>query len=600
MTEVPTMLLKISNRLNNTPLSRKILYILLPGIFLLAFSIAAAFALIIHTNNNMLYETSADLLSYSARDISSHLTSAATMSDFILADSTIQSALSETKDADSATPPDAYGDIHSALNTYYQRFQDNYIDNIKIVTDDYSVNSYGMDSHIMPSEMEDELIEKAREHQGGIYWITDYRETYGIFLVRSIRRIEYMKLDEIGILIVNINLKQMMEDISAFSGTGNSTSYVLSDGNQILYAPDIFKNLNMQDLNKFPQSSYAITDINGGQYFTVPGVIRATDWNYYSLTPYSDMYHNLLVFESLFIIVLLISLFLCIILTRALIGPIRRDFEVLMTKIKAFGNEKFEILKVPYSYKDRRDEIGLLNQQFDTMALKIQSLIRENYETQLAAKDSQLRALEMQINPHFLYNTLQSINWHAKLLGSREISMMTEAIGKLLRITLSRKNEDSSLAQELELVHHYITIQEIRYEGSISYETDVPDTLMAIHLPKFILQPLVENAIHYSIESNGEDCLIRIEAGQVDDYIVITVANTGSEFEPGLLDKLLSGEITPHGFGIGILNVYQRLELTFGSEFRMELTNDDGFAIAKIYIPRNTRRKNNDPSADRR
>lgn len=593
------MTLKPSMRLKNLPLSRKILYILLPGIFLFAVSIAAAFILIIHTNNNILYDTSANLLTYSAKDISNHLTSAATMSDFILADSTIQNALSETKDAGPQVPPDVYGDIHSSLDTYYQRYHDNYIDNVKIVTDKYTVSSYGMDSHIMPTEMEDELIEKAREHEGGIYWITDYQETYGIFLVRSIRRIEYMKLDEIGILIVNINLKQMMEDVSVFSDTGDTTSYILSSGNRILYAPDIFKDLKIRDLDDFPQSSYAITGIDNKQYFTVPGTIRATGWNYYSLTPYTDMYHNLQLFEGLFVAVLLISLCLCIILTHALIRPVMQDFDVLMTKIKAFGNEKFEILKVPYSYKDRKDEIGLLHQQFDTMALKIQSLIRENYETQLAAKDSQLRALEMQINPHFLYNTLQSINWHAKLLGSDEISRMTEAIGKLLRITLSRRNENSSLAQELELVHYYITIQEIRYEGSISYETDVPASLGGIPLPKFVLQPLVENAIHYSIESDGEDCLIRIQAARQEDRVVITVANTGSEFVPGLLNKLLSGEVTPHGFGIGILNVYQRLQLTFGTDFNMELTNNNGFAIARIFIPAKDKEDENDPSADR-
>ena len=101
----------------------------------------------------------------------------------------------------------------------------------------------------------------------------------------------------------------------------------------------------------------------------------------------------------------------------------------------------------------------------------------------------------MQINPHFLYNTLQSINWRAKMLKDGEISSMTEALGKLLRITLSSRNKDSNLGQELDLVGYYMTIQQIRYEDALSFEVNVPEELRQVYLPKFTLQPLAENAI---------------------------------------------------------------------------------------------------------
>src|SRR5699024_9455481 len=133
----------------------------------------------------------------------------------------------------------------------------------------------------------------------------------------------------------------------------------------------------------------------------------STQWKYYSVSLYSSMYQNIRFFQKLFIIILITSLCFCILLTRLLLNLVLIHFKSLMEKISAFGNENFEIIKVPYSYKDRYDEIGCLHQQFDSMAKKIQLLIKENYEAKLLAKESQLKALEMQINPHFLYNTLQ-------------------------------------------------------------------------------------------------------------------------------------------------------------------------------------------------
>ena len=198
----------------------------------------------------------------------------------------------------------------------------------------------------------------------------------------------------------------------------------------------------------------------------------------------------------------------------------------------------------------------------------------------------------MQINPHFLYNTLQSINWRAKMLKDGEISSMTEALGKLLRITLSSRNKDSNLGQELDLVGYYMTIQQIRYEDALSFEVNVPEELRQVYLPKFTLQPLAENAIRYTVEADSDDCLIRISAVVTEYWVEITLANTGSSFDPDLLEKLRTGEITPHGFGIGILNVYQRLNLTFGQRFRLKFYNEDGFAVVKISVPHTTKEEN--------
>ena len=582
------MFQKFCNTIKNASLAKKILYILSLAIFFLAISILVGFLIITRSSNQILYQTSAQLLSYSTKNISNHLSSAKDMADFIMSDATIQRELGRIKDESSnQTPTDSYSNIHATLDTYHQRYKSNYVDNIQIVTPNFTVTSYSMDSHIVPSSMLQDLITEAKLQDGRSLWITRYADPYGIFLVKSIRRIEHLKLDELGVLLININLNKMMEDISASEDKSNAVSYLLNNGEQQLYNPKNGIELTTDELDQLPEDSYNIQTIDNKQFFIVPATIPETGWTCYCLAPYENMYNDILAFQRLFFVILLCSLLLCIILTKMLIKPILAHFNVLINKIKKFGNEDFEIMEIPYSYEDRHDEIGMLHQQFDSMALKIQTLIRENYETNLVAKDAQLKALEMQINPHFLYNTLQSINWRAKMLKDTEISSMTEALGKLLRITLSNKNKDSSLRQELELVQYYMTIQKIRYDGRLTYETDVPEDLLETYLPKFTLQPLVENAIHYTLKEDSDNCLIRICAKCSDSCLTIRVANTDSQFETNLLNKLLSGEILPHGFGIGILNVWKRLSLTFDKNYTLDFYNENEFAIACISIPAN-------------
>ena len=580
------MFCKIREKVANAPLSKKFLMMLLPGILLFAFFILAGFLLIIRSGNHMLYQTSGELLSYSAKDISRNLQSVQGMANFILEDSTMQTALSESKDQkENKIPSDAYNRIHATLNTYYQKYKSHYVDYVQVVNNKFSVLSSGIDSHVLPPELQKELIETARVQDGRLCWITDYCDTYGIFLVRSLRRIEHLKLDELGVLIINVNIKNMIEDISAPNRTQDSVSYILCEDSQTLYAPPALKDYQKSALEQIPDGEYSIQKIAEKRYFTIRGRIAATGWDYFCLSPYESMYKNFRFFQQLFIFLLFCSLLLCILLTKALLKPLVAHFDLLITKIKAFVNEKFEIIHCPYSYENRYDEIGLLHQQFDSMALKIQTLIRENYENKLLAKESQLKALEMQINPHFLYNTLQTINWRGKLLKDEPISLMTESLGKLLRITLSRKNKDSTLAQELELVRYYMNIQGIRFEDTLQYKVNIPPELLDTYLPKFTLQPLIENAIHYTLEDDSDECFISIQAHQELCGIVITVSNTESRFEEHLLEKLLSKEILPNGFGIGILNVHKRLELAFGDACSLEFINEENFATVKITVP---------------
>lgn len=166
---------------------------------------------------------------------------------------------------------------------------------------------------------------------------------------------------------------------------------------------------------------------------------------------------------------------------------------------------------------------------------------------------------------------------------------MVEALGTLLRETLSSGTRNFTLSHELEIVQYYLTIQRIRFEDRLTYSQEVEPGILDISLPHFTIQPLVENSVNYAMEKSTEVCHIRLEGARLDDTITIDVINNGSQFEANLLEKLENGLITPHGFGIGLLNIHKRIQLTYGTGYGLILFNrDEEHAVARILIPGGT------------
>ena len=138
--------------------------------------------------------------------------------------------------------------------------------------------------------------------------------------------------------------------------------------------------------------------------------------------------------------------------------------------MKCFGENNTQLVSFDYDYKMRHDEIGELHQRFDQMANQVRDLIEKNYVSEILNKEAELKSLENQINPHFLYNTLESINWRAKAVGADEISIMVESLGALLRNTLSRKDHMiSTIKTEIDIVKDYMSIIQFRFEEMLQY-----------------------------------------------------------------------------------------------------------------------------------
>lgn len=235
---------------------------------------------------------------------------------------------------------------------------------------------------------------------------------------------------------------------------------------------------------------------------------------------------------------------------------------------------------------DDRDEIGMLYRGFGSMMKRIRTLINEVYLSKITQKEAELKALQAQINPHFLYNTLDSIIWMAETNDSNIVAM-TEALAKLFRISLNKGNEEISLERELEHVKNYLIIQSMRYADKFTYEISAEPGVERCRTIKLILQPIVENCIYHGIKKKRGTGKITIRAYRREQNLIIEVSDDGCGMPEEICRKILSDEIESEnisGSGIGVKNVNERIQLRFGKKYGLSYSSEEGVGTTVTYV----------------
>lgn len=208
---------------------------------------------------------------------------------------------------------------------------------------------------------------------------------------------------------------------------------------------------------------------------------------------------------------------------------------------------------------ERKDEFGSLGQQFDQMADEIEALIKNVEEKQRRLRVSEASALQAQINPHFLYNTLDLIKWNAKLGNTAEVTKITVLLGKLLRSMANFEEDTVTVEEECNLIDRYLDIQMIHYGDRLSIERSIPEEVMQLRIPKLILQPVVENSIVHGFDRQLGTCKLRISATYAAPYLTFLIEDNGPGIEPELLRTLLTRKQSSGS--IGLQNVHKRSHL---------------------------------------
>jgi two-component system sensor histidine kinase YesM len=260
---------------------------------------------------------------------------------------------------------------------------------------------------------------------------------------------------------------------------------------------------------------------------------------------------------------------------------------VIIKALRQFGQQKWGTR----IHLKGRDEIRIIGDTFNSMASHIEHLLKDLQEQQRLKRLFELRVLEYQINPHFLYNTLDSIHWLALDRDQPKISEMVNGLSKLFRIILNKGKETNTLQEEFEMVGIYMHIQKIRFEDRFDYEIQLSSEISFYPIGKLVLQPLVENSIIHGVRRLRSKGRIMVKGWRNEDVIVLEISDNGVGMNAEQVRKqlmLLNSELMEEGVitseGYGMKNVDSRLKLMFGDDYRMTIFSGNDGTVIQIYI----------------
>ncbi|MEK4465836.1 MULTISPECIES: sensor histidine kinase [Paenibacillus] len=311
-------------------------------------------------------------------------------------------------------------------------------------------------------------------------------------------------------------------------------------------------------------------------------------WYLVAITPMNLISSESVSIRNIAIILSTVSLLSAILFDRYFVRRLVHSINSAVNGMKRVKQGIFTPITTPYRADDESD---LLIDGFNRMSTQINELLVQVETEQGRKKEAEMQALMAQINPHFIYNSLESINSMAVLQGNKDISKMVISLGKLLRISISQNQELIPLHMEFEHVRHYLDIQKFRFEDKFSYIIDLSDGLRTFMTQKLIVQPIVENALYHAIEQMEDPGIIEITAYEMGMDMMIIVKDNGPGFDLAKMMSLWDNEGSAQkkysDSGVGLKNVHERLNIRFGSPYGILVCSSPGFgSTIRIRIPK--------------
>ena len=295
------------------------------------------------------------------------------------------------------------------------------------------------------------------------------------------------------------------------------------------------------------------------------------------LVPGKKLFHKIDLLRNLTFVLVVVMLFMSLILSLFLSHTITKPLSRLVSSMKLFQK------KQQYDYiptTDRTDEIGTLTETYNKMIAKINTLINEVYASKLKEKQAQFVALQNQMNPHMLYNTIENIRMRAVLNNDLEVSDMIKDFGKIFRLILSKGKKDNTIGDEVEYIIIYINLLNIRHDNRYILKIKIPEELMEANIIRFAFQPIIENSIVHGFKNPSGDCIINIDAALVQNDVKILIKDNGegirSERLAEIKQKLAksSNLFEEVQSNIGLQNVYDRIKLQYEEKYFLDIQSE--------------------------
>jgi two-component system sensor histidine kinase YesM len=451
-----------------------------------------------------------------------------------------------------------------------QIFRLSNLSNVIILTNDgQSIFDLGFEGY--PEAQLNRLTEAVKASPGNAFWtyLRSYRGANRIALSRTIYAEDNLN-QKLGYVIILIDEKVFSRNTYGHVDLGMGSQIYISDASGTVVSsvsPDIEHGTPFKRQEVFDPASGAhkngsfYADVNGRKTLVVGSYIRSADWYLIGLVPHSFLISELREMRGNIVFICLLTLLLSGTLAMWIYFSIHSPMRSLLQYANQIRMGQLDT-KIGISHPD---EMGKLTETIDRMVEQLKFLIYQVKSEQQAKREAELKMLQAQINPHFLFNTLNSLKWSAMMSGNEAVKQGIESLSELLRNTILVKEELIPLETEIENLLHYATIQRIRYGDSFKLSCAMShDDLYVCLVPKFILQPIVENSILHAGTEDGRRVGIRVEGFKEGAFLKIKISDDGKGFD---MNDVRARKSTSHAklSGIGIANVDERIRMHFGS-----------------------------------
>ena len=362
--------------------------------------------------------------------------------------------------------------------------------------------------------------------------------------------------------------------LSLYDSTGELITQ--TDGDLLLNSTYINDNLITTDTN--PIIKYINKDTS---YIVTSNYIPSSNWILINTIPKNEAFRLNTLYTMFFIINLIFFLAVSIILYYFVTKRIFNPIELLSRNMKSNNLEENLDKEVIY---DKNDEIGVLVKSYNKMKSHINYLININYKTQIEQKELELKQLQNQINPHFIYNTLESIHMMAEINDDMETSIMAEYFGEIIRYSMNRRVNTVTLKEEIKIIDNYIYLQKIRFDQLFYIENMIPEELLNCEITKMIIQPLIENAVYHGLSECSGNGKIIIQGTRVDNNLLLTISDNGIGISEEKLEELNDyiNDNNNSFNGIALRNINRRLKLNYGENYNLKIFSVEGKGTSMV------------------
>ena len=312
---------------------------------------------------------------------------------------------------------------------------------------------------------------------------------------------------------------------------------------------------------------------NDGKLYSISRSEK-TGWTVVDCTNVKELLSKSRQAQSVYVLTAIILVIVALLFSRFMARSITLPIQKLRDSMKKVQEGDFSVSDVVV---DSKNEIGSLTKSFDVMTHRIHELMEQNVHEQELKRKSELKALQSQINPHFLYNTLDSIIWMAEGKKYEDVVLMTASLARLLRQSISNEDETVLIGQEIQYVKSYLTIQKMRYKDKLEFEIRVDPSINSVHIVKLVLQPIVENAIYHGLKYKESKGMLTVTGYRKNGNAVIEIADDGVGMDEETLEHIFEKhKVNYRSNGVGVYNVQRRLSMYYGKEYGLSYKSEKG------------------------